>query len=174
LKSWQGASSFAAMENTEISEFGNLLLFITGAIVFVLVSLQVGRLVRPSRPNKEKLSAYECGEEPAASSWGQFNTRFYLIALIFLIFEAELIFLFPWGLVMADATFIGSTSGSWKYFTYTEILIFVFVLALGLSYVWAKGYLNWVKPKSQSQFDRPKGNIDRTRYVQYRPPLTKT
>ena len=79
-----------------LTDFGYILLFIITGIVFVSFILFVARLIRPSRPNLEKLSTYESGEEPDGNANVRFNMRFYVIALIFVLFDVELIFLFPW------------------------------------------------------------------------------
>lgn len=128
------------------SEFGEILLFIVGGILFVVVSLVVSKLVRPNRPNPEKLSTYESGEEPVTSAWPQFNMRFYIIALIFLLFEVELVFLFPWATIFAHKQLMQETNGLWGWFTMVEMIIFILILALGLAYAWVNGFLDWVKP----------------------------
>ena len=76
----------------EISGFGTVLLFLVGGIGFLMVTLLLGKLLRPNRPTPEKQTTYESGEEPSGTAWGQFNVRFYIVALIFLLFEAELVF----------------------------------------------------------------------------------
>jgi NADH-quinone oxidoreductase subunit A len=135
------------MEGQYLSEFGEVLLFVIGAAMFVVVSFFVSRLVRPNRPNPEKLSSYETGEETAGPAWTQFNIRFYIVALIFLLFEVEIIFLFPWSTVYGREELINQSNGLWGWFSMIEMLIFIFVLALGLAYAWVNGYLEWVKPK---------------------------
>lgn len=132
----------------DISGFGTVLLFIVGGFVFVLLSIGFGMLVRPSRPNVEKLTTYECGEDPTDSAWGKFNIRFYIIALIFLLFEVELIFLFPWAVVFGQRELAEATNGAWGWFALAEMAIFVFILALGLVFAWAKGYLEWERPEA--------------------------
>lgn len=77
-------------EAAYFSDFGVILLFLIGGAVFILIGLGVSKLLRPNNPNPEKLSSYECGEEAVGSSWVQFNPRFYVIALIFIIFDAGL------------------------------------------------------------------------------------
>ena len=131
----------------EISGFGIVLLFIVGGVAFILVTLLVGKVLRPNRPNKEKLTTYESGEEPSGGAWGQFNVRFYVVALVFLLFEAELVFLFPWAIVFGKEELVNETDGLWASFTMIETFIFIGILALGLAYVWANGMLEWVKPK---------------------------
>ncbi len=137
------------MQNTELSGFGVILLFIIGAVSFVLITLVVARLIRPHRPNEEKLTTYESGEDPLGSAWGQFNPRFYVVALIFILFDVEIVFLFPWATVLGQAELIERTDGAWGWFALAEMSIFVVILALGLAYAWAKGFLDWVKPTTK-------------------------
>ena len=136
------------MLNPGISDFGEIFLYIIGGVIFVLGGLMTAWLVRPSRPNIEKLSTYESGEEPAGTAWGQFNVRFYIVALVFILFDVEIIFLFPWATVFGQKALIDATDGLWGWFAIAEMFIFIGILALGLAYVWAKGYLNWVKPET--------------------------
>jgi NADH-quinone oxidoreductase subunit A len=132
-----------------ISEFGEILLFIIGGALFVIVTLFVSKLIRPDRPGAEKLTAYESGEEPVGPAWTQFNIRFYIVALIFLLFEVEIILLFPWSTVFAKKELIEETNGTWGWFALIEAVIFIVVLALGLAYAWVHGYLDWIKPDPQ-------------------------
>ena len=132
-----------------ISEFGEILLFLIGGVVFLLISLFVARLIRPNRPNPQKLATYESGEEPISSAWTQFNIRFYIVALIFILFEVELIFLFPWATVYSRKELIDETNGLWGWFSFIEMVIFILVLALGLAYAWVNGLLDWVKPEQK-------------------------
>ena len=87
----------------EINGFGTVGLFIFGGLGFILIALIVGKLLRPHRPNEEKLTTYESGEDPINNAWGQFNLRFYIIALIFILFEVELVFLFPWAIAIVGS-----------------------------------------------------------------------
>lgn len=135
------------MEETQLSEFGTILLFIVGSVMFLIGGLITAFLIRPSRPNYEKLTTYECGEDPTGTAWGQFNVRFYVIALIFILFDVELVFLFPWATVFGQKYLIEATDGLWGWFSLMEMFIFIFLLALGLAFAWAKGYLDWVKPQ---------------------------
>lgn len=130
-----------------LSDFGILLLFILAAFAFIGIVLFVAKLLRPDRPNIEKNSTYESGEEPVGNANVQFNIRFYVVALVFVLFEVELVFLFPWATVFGQAHLIQETDGLWGWFALTEAILFVAILALGLAYVWAKGYLDWVKPQ---------------------------
>jgi len=137
------------MSQRYLSEFGEILLFIVGAILFALVSFLASRIIRPDRPNPEKLSSYETGEESTGPAWTQFNIRFYIVALIFLLFEVEIVFLFPWSTVFANETLIKETNGVWGWFSMVEMVIFIFILAIGLAYAWVNGYLDWVKPEAK-------------------------
>lgn len=130
----------------EISGFGTVLLFLVGGGLFVGLTLLVGRFLRPNRPNEEKLTTYESGEDPISNAWVNFNVRYYVIALIFLLFELELIFLFPWGVVFGDQQLINESNGLWGWLSLTETVIFIMILAIGLIYVWSSGMLEWVKP----------------------------
>jgi NADH-quinone oxidoreductase subunit A len=116
-------------------EFGNVLIFIGLALVFVLAALTLGKILRPHRPNAEKASIYECGEETIGSSWVQFNVRFYIIALIFLIFDVEIAVLFPWTTVFKKMGFLALA----------EMFLFLGILLVGFAYVWVKGDLEWLK-----------------------------
>lgn len=130
------------------SQFGIALLYLIGGALFVVLGLFVSRLLRPNRPNPEKLSTYECGEDPVGNSRIQLNNRFYVAALIFLIFDVEVIFLFPWATVFADAALIGEAP-VWGVLALVEMVIFAGILLLGLAYVWVKGDLDWIRPQPQ-------------------------
>jgi NADH-quinone oxidoreductase subunit A len=119
-----------------ITDFGRILIFFIIGAVFTAGGLVMSWLLRPRRPYPEKLSTYECGEEPVGPSWVKFNIRFYVIALIFVIFEVEVVFLFPWALVFRE---LGM-------FAFVEMAVFIGILIVGYVYVWAKGDLDWDKP----------------------------
>jgi NADH-quinone oxidoreductase subunit A len=139
-----------------VSEFGKILLFLIGGTLFVLIALFVSRLIRPHRPNPEKLATYESGEEPHGTAQIQFNVRFYILALIFLLFEVEIIFLFPWSTILAREDLMLQTEGAWGVYAFVEMLIFIIILALGLAYAWVNGHLDWVKPDPKpTEFNSP-------------------
>lgn len=129
-----------------ISEFGKVIIFIAGALLFLMITLAVSFLIRPQKPNSEKLSTYECGEETIGSAWKNFPIRYYTIALIFLIFDVEVIFLFPWAVVFGKKEYLSVTQGEWTKILLIELIFFVAILVVGLVYIWAKGYLTWKKP----------------------------
>lgn len=141
--------------NNDLSGFAAVLLFLAGGTVFVLGGIFASKILSPNRPNPEKLSTYECGEDPVGNARIQLNNRFYVAALVFLIFDVEVIFLFPWATVYADAQIISETP-AWGLFALFEVLVFAGILLLGLAYVWKKGDLDWVKPEpSPGKVDSP-------------------
>ncbi len=121
-------------------DFANVLVFTVLGLGFVGVNLLIGRLLRPSNPQVRKLSTYECGEPAMGSAWVNFNIRFYIVALIFIIFEVEIAFIFP-----VASVFRRWLEGGQGVFAFIEILVFVGILFLGLVYAWVKGDLEWVK-----------------------------
>ncbi len=130
----------------QISEFGKILIFLITGIVFIGGLFFVNRLLAPRNPNYEKLTTYECGEEPTGNAWLPFNSRFYVIALVFLLFDVEMVFVFPWATVFGNREII-ATDSRWGWFSLIEMFIFLGILILGLAYVWVKGDLDWIKPK---------------------------
>ena len=132
-----------------ISEFGVILLFIFAAIALIAIMLTLAKVIRPHRPNEEKLTTYESGEDPVGNANVQFNVRFYVIAIVFLLFEVELIFLFPWAVVFGQENLIRQTDSLWGWFSLVEMSLFVGILILGLAYAWSKGYLDWVRPRPE-------------------------
>ena len=99
--------------------------------------------LKPNKPNAEKLSSYECGEESEGSGWYGFNVRFYRIALFFVLFEVEVILLYPWALAYTDSQSIALWGTGWVGFLLMELVVFILLLMGGLGYVWKKGYLDW-------------------------------
>ena len=106
--------------------------------LFIAISLSIGFIVlnflfSPKKPDSEKLSAYECGFEAFGDSRMEFDVRFYLVAILFIIFDLEIAFLFPWAISLGN---IGSL-GFWS------MMIFLFILTVGFVYEWKKGALDW-------------------------------
>lgn len=128
-----------------LSDFGIVLLFIVAAMVALSLVLGISRMLRPHKPNEEKLTTYESGDAPIGQANIQFNVRFYIVALIFILFDVELVFLFPWATVFGQKQLIAQSQGWWGWFSLAEMIIFVFILAIGLAYAWGKGYLDWVR-----------------------------
>ena len=117
-------------------DFLPIIIFTILAAVLIGLPLVLQYLLSP-RDNKggEKLTSYECGELPVGSAWVTFNIRFYVIALIFLIFDVEIVFLFPWAVVYQELGLLA----------FIEAFLFVAILVVGFVYIWAKGDLDWVK-----------------------------
>jgi NADH-quinone oxidoreductase subunit A len=133
-----------------IEQFGYVAAFFLAGIFFMAFVLFLAKWIRPNRPNVEKLSTYESGEEPVGNANVRFNPRFYVIALLFVLFEVELIFLFPWAVVFQEKALV-QASTSWSNYALIEMLIFLGILGLGLAFAWVKGYLNWEKPSIQTE-----------------------
>jgi NADH-quinone oxidoreductase subunit A len=126
-------------------DFANVLVYIVISTGFIFGSLTIGRILRPHRPTPEKLTTYECGEEAIGSAWIQFNVRFYIIALIFLIFDVEVAVLFPWARIFRKVGLLA----------FAEILLFVGILVVGFAYVWVKGDLEWLKSLGEIHNEPP-------------------
>jgi len=121
-----------------------ILVFILLGIAFLAVNLVVWSIIRPSRFSKEKLTTYECGENPTGSAWIQFNIRFYVFALIFIIFDVEAVFLLPWAVVFRR---LAAEQGL---LPFAEGLVFIAILVVALAYVWRKGDLEWVRAEDRT------------------------
>ncbi|WP_353129658.1 NADH-quinone oxidoreductase subunit A [Parapedobacter pyrenivorans] len=157
-------------EPAQLTEFGKILLIGVMGILLVLVTLLLGKILSPKKPTPEKLSTYECGEEAVGNSWVQFNPRFYVIALIFLLFDVELIFIFPWATIFGQPELIAADP-RWGWFALVEMGVFVGILIIGLLYVWKKGDLEWVKPQTMTPrvaVNIPQSAYDKLNREQYR------
>jgi NADH-quinone oxidoreductase subunit A len=121
------------------TEFAAVLIFILLGCAFVGGSLVLGWLIRPRKGNVEKQTIYECGEPTIGSAWIRFNSRFYNIALVYLLFDVEVVVLVPAFLVVRDlkAAGLGAAAGA-------GLLFFIGLLVLGLAYEWFWGNLNWI------------------------------
>ena len=117
-----------------------ILVFLAVIIGFLAVNLVLWWVIRPYRFSAEKLTTYECGENPQGSAWIQFNIRFYVFALIFIVFDVEAVFLLPWAVVFKQLGFLAFAEG----------LVFVGILVVALVYVWRKGDLEWVRAEDRS------------------------
>ena len=119
-------------------DFLPIAVFIFLAIILLVAPLVIQFLISPRFNKKgDKLDIYECGETPEGNAWVQFNIRFYIIALIFIIFDVEVVFLFPWAVVFKEIGILA----------FIEVMIFLGILIVGFVYVWRKGDLDWVKMK---------------------------
>ena len=118
-----------------LTAHATILVYAGTVVVLLGISLIAWMVLRPSRYSEEKLTTYECGEDPTGNAWIQFNIRFYVFALIFLIFDVEAVFLLPWATVFRDLGLLA----------YVEGLVFIAILVVALAYVWRKGDLAWVR-----------------------------
>ncbi len=117
------------------ADYAYVAFFLIVGALFVVVNIDVvSRLVRPSKPTPVKLTTYECGEDPIGSPWLRIHVRYYLFALVYIVFAVEAVFLFPWAIVYR----------SLGLFAFVEMMIFIVILLVGLAYAWAKGALEWV------------------------------
>jgi NADH-quinone oxidoreductase subunit A len=123
-------------------EFGAVLVFAVVAIGFALGGITLSRLVGPRIPNSDKASTYECGERPIGVAWFNFNPRFYLVALVFVIFEVDIALTFP---VVAVYRSWVEASPMLGWVAFFELFVFTAILVVGLVWVWGHGDLEWVK-----------------------------
>lgn len=126
-----------------LKQFALVLVFLIISAGFVFVSLFLGRFFRPKKPNKVKEEIYECGEPTVGSAWVSYNMRFYLLALIFIIFDVEAALMLPVAVV-----FKKWIANGYGILALVEIGIFILILAVGLAYLWVKKDLEWVKTVS--------------------------
>jgi NADH-quinone oxidoreductase subunit A len=152
-----------------------LLIFLAAGLTLLAANLVLGRLIRPDKPSPEKAEVYECGEQPVGPAWIQFDLRFYVVALLFVIFDVELAFFFPWAVVFGSATRAGDESQpadvraqaaanfqprpapesapapqpaaarKLAELAFVDILVFFGVLVVGFAYLWRRGDLEWVR-----------------------------
>ena len=116
-----------------LKDYFSIILFLIIALMISLAFIFVNFLFSPKNPDPEKLSAYECGFEPFNDSRMEFDVRFYLVAILFIIFDLEIAFLFPWAISLGNIGILG----------FTSMMIFLFILTIGFIYEWKKGALDW-------------------------------
>jgi NADH-quinone oxidoreductase subunit A len=151
-----------------------LLVFLAVGTFFLFIHLMIGKVVRPARPGAEKLTIYECGEPTVGSAWIQFDLRYYVVALLFVVFDVEVAFFFPWAVVFGNANALShadlpqaqreaisrelippqiiepqiidpETAKSWAWVGFIDILVFFGVLMVGFAYLWRRGDIDWVR-----------------------------
>ena len=130
------------MADEYFTQYGVIAIFAALAVVIPTSMLLIGWAlsllkVRPNKPSFVKISIYECGFETITERWSQFNFRYYSIALLFVIFDVEVVFLFPW------AASFGTMSAQFGLFVLAEMSVFIGILVLGWVYAWKKGSLEW-------------------------------
>jgi NADH-quinone oxidoreductase subunit A len=163
---------------------GHFLMFTLVGVLFLLAPLLIGLLIRPNKPTEEKVAVYECGEPTIGTSYIQFDLRFYVVALLFIIFDVEVAFFFPWAMIfggsmqLADAQLEHRAELSAKllnqpttgatheiaretamqigWLGFWDILVFFAVLLVGFAYVWKRGDLDWVRAVAQDIQEKAK------------------
>jgi NADH-quinone oxidoreductase subunit A len=118
---------------TMLAEYFPILLFIAVALAIGVAPMVLGKLLGPNRPDPEKLSPYECGFEAFEDARMKFDVRYYLVAILFILFDLEIAFLFPWAVVINDIGFPG----------FLAMMLFLGILTVGFAYEWMKGALEW-------------------------------
>ncbi len=116
-----------------------VLIFVLVGLAFGCVPILFGWLIAPYRPDSEKLSAFECGFEPFEDARMKFDVRYYLIAILFILFDLEIAFLLPWATIFKEIV----DTPAVKVFGFVEMLVFIAILVVGYVYAWAKGALDW-------------------------------
>ena len=116
-----------------VASYFPILIFLGIAVALAVIMIALPALLAPHKPDSEKLSSYECGFEPFGDARGQFDVRFYLVAILFIIFDLEVAFLFPWAVALDDIGVFG----------FWSMMVFLGVLTIGFIYEWTKGALEW-------------------------------
>ncbi len=133
-------------------EFGAVLVFAIVAVGFALGGITLSRVLGPRFPSPEKATIYECGERPVGVAWFNFNPRFYLVALVFVIFEVDIALTFP---VVAVYRQWAQWSLAYAWIAFVELFLFTGILVVGLAWVWAHGDLEWVKNLAGASYEAP-------------------
>ncbi|MDR0576935.1 MAG: NADH-quinone oxidoreductase subunit A [Candidatus Accumulibacter sp.] len=116
-----------------------IFVFVLIGIVFGVAPVITGTLVAPRRPNEEKLSPYECGFDAFEDARMKFDVRYYLISILFILFDLEVAFLVPWATIFKEI----AQTDSVRWFGFIEMLVFLAILLVGYVYAWARGALDW-------------------------------
>ena len=117
-----------------LQQYSYVAIFTIVGILYVIIVLTLNRILAPYNPSKEKSFPYECGLVPVGEPWGQLNTRYYIIALLFVLFDVETVFMYPWAIVFRDLGWVAL----WG------MVSFIGIIALGLVYAWKKRVLMWI------------------------------
>ena len=120
-----------------ITAYWPVMIFFVVAVVFPVLPILIGRLLRPIKYEKDKMRPYECGIDPQTEAHERFTVRYYIVAMLFLIFDVETIFLLPWAIIFMGNDF------SFTKFALVEMLVFIGILVVGYYYAWRKGALEW-------------------------------
>ena len=127
----------------------SILLFVLAGAAFVGIGMGAGKLLRPKLYHPMKAQPYECGEEPVGPAQVQFDLRFYIVALVYLVFAVEVVLFYPWAIAYGSAEEIASASAtdafSVRQIALADMLIFFGLLIVGFAYLWRFGYLDWIR-----------------------------
>jgi NADH-quinone oxidoreductase subunit A len=123
------------MSGSGLQAYGPLVLQLVVAVVLATILVSLSGLIGWRRPNRAKQTAYECGMEPTGDAREPFSVKFYLVAMVFILFDVEAIFLYPWAYVFRDL----------KLYGFVEMMLYIFILLVGYIYLWKKGALDWHK-----------------------------
>jgi NADH-quinone oxidoreductase subunit A len=134
-----GECSTNRIQDKKLENYFPILVFVLVGLAFGCVPILLGWLVAPNRPDSEKLSAYECGFEAFEDARMKFDVRYYLIAIIFILFDLEVAFLIPWATIFKEIV----ATPEVKLFGFFEMMVFLAILVVGYVYAWAKGALDW-------------------------------
>src|SRR5688572_24880796 len=161
-----------------------LVVFLVVGVFFLFIHLLIGKFIRPYRPDAEKSTIYECGEPTVGSAWIQFDVRYYVVALLFVIFDVEVAFFFPWAIVFGTTNSLArnpdnkvvaaqlktglpplpqdteekmssETAKSWAWVAFVDILVFFGVLMVGFAYLWRRGDIDWVRSTASERGPTP-------------------
>jgi len=146
LTEWMIAQSQVPVRgDTNVELVLGILMFAALGVIFIVAALFIGRLIRPSLPHPEKATVYECGEPTIGEGWVQFDLRFYIVALFFIIFDVEIAMLWPWAVVYKE---MGQ-------FALWAMIFFLVPIVVGFAYEWRFGYLDWVRASTGTSDREP-------------------
>jgi len=131
------ATAPVAQVGSPVTAYWPVMIFFVVAVVFPVLPIVLGRLLRPNVWQKDKMRPYECGIDPTSEAHDRFTVRYYIVAMLFLVFDVETIFLLPWAIIFMGDDFSFTT------FALVEMLVFIGILVLGYYYAWRKGALEW-------------------------------
>jgi len=133
----QAATTTTQTVGSPITAYWPVMIFFAVAVIFPVLPLVLGRFLRPLKYEKHKMRPYECGIDPTTEAHERFTVRYYIVAMLFLIFDVETIFLLPWAIIFMGEDF------SFTKFALVEMLVFIGILVVGYYYAWRKGALEW-------------------------------
>jgi NADH-quinone oxidoreductase subunit A len=145
------AAGSAVRGETNVDLVLGILLFVIAGFLMAFAALFAGRFVRPALPHPEKTAVYECGEPTIGDSWVQFDLRFYVVALVFIVFDVEIALFWPWAVAFGSADAATQAGAGLKAVAFYDMLFFFGVVVVGFLYLWKYGYLDWVRAASSQK-----------------------